>query len=345
MPIMPHAAATEDDLTARIALWGLAPDPQASDRPAGSKNRVVLARGANGDRAVVKAAYGPGPAGPAWEGSVIRALHSARCRLGLPEVIGFDAQRGILALRWIAPAETLFDYHRRTGKFEPAIARHLGRAMGILHREGLSPPASLKPGLAERADIGFVDRLVYVRPEFYARLSRPGIDLLAMIHADKGAYQALFELTRQRVTACLLHGDMKLANVLRSETSDLVLLDWELACWGDPARDVGGLVAAYVLEWLLPPAWPGVLQQGPLREFLRAMHAAYRRERGAAFPLERDFKLRATRWAGAAVLFHAYGFTHFEGRLDDRGRRLAQYALEMLSQPHRWAWELWEELP
>jgi hypothetical protein len=78
-------------------------------------------------------------------------------------------------------------------------------------------------------------------------------------------------------SASLVHGDLRWANVLAmldDEPQRLWLVDWELACLGDPAWDLGSvladLLAAAAVRWLedgeLPDVWPGA----------RAFFASYR---------------------------------------------------------------------
>jgi aminoglycoside phosphotransferase (APT) family kinase protein len=74
----------------------------------------------------------------------------------------------------------------------------------------------------------------------------------------------------------LLHGDYKLGNVIvRADGSVAAVLDWELASTGDPAADVGWLVASWAQpgdgRWLVPPAT--VAGGFPSRDEIAGMYA------------------------------------------------------------------------
>lgn len=72
------------------------------------------------------------------------------------------------------------------------------------------------------------------------------------------------------VEPCVVHGDLRLGNVIVDETGLVAVLDWELAHLGDPAEDLG---------WLCVRAWrfgntAEVAGLGSVEELLRAYHLA-----------------------------------------------------------------------
>lgn len=99
----------------------------------------------------------------------------------------------------------------------------------------------------------------------------------------------------------LVHGDLRWANVLLDRRGDrrrVWIVDWELACLGDPAWDVGSAIADVVsagVQWC-PPAseapWHAV------RPFL----AAYRRTSGLGDAGWRRLLACATRLAGIRLV-------------------------------------------
>lgn len=81
----------------------------------------------------------------------------------------------------------------------------------------------------------------------------------------------------------LIHGDFSLEQVIRRPDGDLCLIDWDSACMGDPASDIGSLLARLTLqvqEGLLPPGTPemalgNILSSYPapaLRAFCQRVH-------------------------------------------------------------------------
>lgn len=156
-----------------------------------------------------------------------------------------------------------------------------------------------------------------MRPEVYATLSHAGIALVGQVQRDGPAVLALADMARGTAPGCLLHGDLKLANLLEVKRH-AVFLDWERASWGDPARDVGALFGDLLLAGIgdFGPFWKAYL---------------------AGTPPDPDLSNRVARWAAVHLLHFAYGLTHFEGALGERGNRVLGIARGMLGDPGAWA--------
>ncbi len=78
----------------------------------------------------------------------------------------------------------------------------------------------------------------------YAWLSPAGARLLHRLRATPVARDGFATARREWRSGRLVHGDLRWANVLQSSGSGRVwLVDWELACSGDPAWDVGSMLA------------------------------------------------------------------------------------------------------
>jgi thiamine kinase-like enzyme len=337
---IPAAARVE-----RLAAWGLQREPDAPDAPVASKNANWLCRdAASGERYLVKLTPYRTDTGVAYEGRVFEALAAIGAgldgALSVPAVRGFDPDLGMLAVRW-EPAETLFLYHRRTGRYPDWLARALGRALAELHAESRrawpeAAPAHNDPFVGP----GATETLLYVTPAAYARLSRAGMAFFKDVHDDDRAYRELHALRQAPHVPCLLHGDLKHANVLRLGAGRAMLIDWEIASWGDAALDLGYLVANYAMGYLAPRFEGEAIALEALQRFLATLLGAYRHRRGRAFPVERDFPFRVMRWAAVALLLYVYTRTHYDQLYDERSSRLTAHALAFLREPHRWAWEL-----
>lgn len=90
--------------------------------------------------------------------------------------------------------------------------------------------------------------LVALEPRWgrYDWLSRPCSELLMRL-AERPALRLGFGAAASEWRAkCLVHGDLRWSNVLVASgtgSSRVLLVDWELACLGDPAWDVGSVIA------------------------------------------------------------------------------------------------------
>lgn len=153
-----------------------------------------------------------------------------RCWLASPDgsVLVLDALDGIpltTALHW--------PLHRAGQR---GVLRAYGEAVARVHAARL-PRFGQPPWM-----------LVSLEPRWgrYPWLPPECGDLLRRLAAF-APMQAAFEQARRHwKTTCLIHGDLRWANAIldeRGEQARVWLVDWELACNGDPAWDVGSMLA------------------------------------------------------------------------------------------------------
>lgn len=215
-------------------------------------------------------------------------------RAALPGAIVVDEEAALLVMDDVAGSgETSLDqlWTGTTGA-HPVFAS-LGSRLGAIHRATARlplPPAS--PPL-------ILSVLRTPRETDDAAINA----LMPRIAAVPALSAAAAEVSRAG-GLCLVHHDLKWDNIVVPATSPAtaVILDWELAGAGDPAWDLGCLVAEHLLRA------PGAL--APLDAAASAMLAAYAR---AARPSARAVEVFGRRVVLAAVL------------------RIAQLALEVAS--------------
>ncbi|MBX7099906.1 MAG: phosphotransferase [Myxococcaceae bacterium] len=344
-----RAPLTDAELDGRLHALGLERD-ESVVAPPPSKNRTLVCK-AGRKRVLVKVADGPGNVGVLREGSVLERVaplaQGSEATLLLPEVYAFDPAHGLLALHWLNGGETLHHFHRRSGDYPRPLARQVGKALGYLHRMSRSSPSRFALADAFRDESDLLDCFLRMRPDFYARLSKVGLELFGRVQADQAAtsgLQALWEQQQRETESCLLHGDLREANLLRvgrDAKAPVYFLDWELSFWGDPARDLGSLLSDYVGPFLAPEHPSEVLSQQQLAGFGRALLGSYAAQRESGFQVDDAFQERVVRWVGTSLLIAVYGISHYEQVLDDRARLLAAKALEMLASPARWPAIFW----
>jgi hypothetical protein len=327
-----------------LKRWRLAIDPSAAIAP--SKNQVLVCRDERGRRVLVKVAKQHSRRGLIREATALETLESLfeprQPLVGVPQVVAFERDLGVLAIAWIEQAETLHDFHQHDRRYSPALGYALGSALAFLHTRTRDAAGTLPDAITRYQDADYVRMFVYVTPEVYAELSPAGLAFMRRVHGHAEAYRALYELSCREDPSCLVHGDLKLANLLwtRTRPRRIVVIDWERACWGDPARDLGALLADYLVGWLSPSGVVERIAEPRLTRFVQAIWQRYVNQRGDTFPLEPDFQLRVMRWAAYALLLMTYGHTEYDGRFDEADRHLTDCALHMLACPAAWAQRL-----
>jgi len=210
----------------------------------------------------------------------LRTHHSA-LRAYLPELRIADGAAGIAVYELVAPAPRAVSSRWLQRGPTRARAAELGGALGTLHRES----APEFPWLAHDQpwplwiDAPQVDTLETMSAGFFA--------LVRAIQADANLCGSMVSIRSGWQSSAIVHGDLKWENLLPARgrpQPSLVIVDWEAAHIGDPAWDVGGIFASWLVAWLFRE--PGALQQSesalaalrrawdPLRAFWRNYRAA-----------------------------------------------------------------------
>jgi 5-methylthioribose kinase len=215
----------------------------------------------------------------------------------LPVVHGFDAEARVLILDDLGDAERL-DRALARGADVSAAAAELGAFLGRVHA------AARDPALADAFANGEMQRL-HGDHIFRLPLRPNDFPLSARVAERARALQADADLVRVADAAyaryleprgALVHGDVQAGNVLLPAGGPK-LLDAEIAHLGDPAFDVGTLLA----HLLLPAAARGAL--APALPAAEAALEAYRAAHGPGAPALAE----AARYAGLELLRRTIG--------------------------------------
>jgi aminoglycoside phosphotransferase (APT) family kinase protein len=197
------------------------------------------------------------------ETAVLRAAEAGG--VAAPRVLAcVEAPDGVVTLvTGFVEGETIARRLLRDAEYARArerLAAHLGTAMARLHRIDVDAA----PGL-ERVD------------EFV--LYREQLDELGEPHpAFELAFRWLDDHRPERHAGCIVHGDLRLGNVIVDHDGLAAVIDWELAHVGDPLQDLGwACVPAWRFGSTLPVAGVGTREQ---------LLDAYNAEAGTAYTVE-----------------------------------------------------------
>jgi serine/threonine protein kinase len=177
----------------------------------------------------------------------------------IAEAIYFDRDRSILIFNYLDDYQDLLDLYEDDRIFPPQIAAALGNAIATVHRctidsqecqdflaQNSSIPINKPPNLMRGLD--------KIYPDVFGKLTTDGLQFLRLYQLYDSLREAIAQLDRTFDACCLLHNDLKLDNILLHKdwerTPDVRIIDWELSRWGDPAFDLGKLLASYLKLWL-----------------------------------------------------------------------------------------------
>lgn len=282
----------------------------------------------------------------------------------LPRRLDYDTAHHCLVIE-LLPGSTLTEYLERLDTCPPVLSRLLGEGLAAYHAGSVfelaqqleSPESRIFPRktpwilrLHQASDAGPVTTGGTTAMVGFLR-ARP--DLSAQIE----------QLNADWRFDSLIHGDMKWDNCIvlptqqedKAQQSDtelrLYFVDWELADISDAAWDVGSLLQAYLLCWILsmeaptgtdPGQFPAYAQV-PLHRLQPAAQAlwhAYCQGRGWSDADARSQLQHAFRHAGARLLQSAYEHLMLMPQMTGQGMVMLQTAAGMLHDPDRTAAEL-----
>lgn len=290
-----------------------------------SRNPTLLCRDTAGQRVFVKAAVRGDP-GVTHERVVLAALQEIP---GVPRVL--HAGPGVLALQWLE-GRTLWDV-RRKAKQGAGPDGVIGAALAHVQILGRAAVSSF----VVRGDLA--ERLLWTSPELFASLGPASLGLFRQVQSSRRAMATLTRLLEEETAerALLSHGDLRQPNIM-VHRGQVTLVDWELCGLGDPARDLGMLLAEDVRAWLLPRDPHEVQSRAELEQHARALLDGWE---GAAvelgYPVPAGHRERVIGWTGEALLRAAYTVAHHEAHLP---QPLVEAGIEMLASPAEWSRQL-----
>ncbi|WP_138499066.1 phosphotransferase [Nostoc sp. PA-18-2419] len=186
------------------------------------------------------------------------------------EAIYFDAENSIMVFNYLTNYRDLMDFYNQDNlnSFPIKIATVVGTTLASIHRISINCQdyqdffkntdrqlSQGNPNLSRGMD--------RITPAVFGTMPADGLKFLALYQRYESLGEAIAELSNAFTPCCLTHNDLKLNNILLSlNWEELIthesllgnniirLIDWERGAWGDPANDLGTLIASYLQIWL-----------------------------------------------------------------------------------------------
>lgn len=198
-------------------------------------------------------------------------------RLLLSEAIYFDSNHAVIVFNYLTDYVDLGDFYAQRQISPVAIAASLGATLAEIHRATIDcqdyQEFLAKTDEEEETEprLDFGDELEEVTPDSFGVLSADGLKFRELYQRYESLGQAISGLNVTCEPCCLIHNDLKLNNVLlhldwqellssadrfsaapklTNHVHPVRLIDWEKWTWGDPAADLGTLIASYLKIWL-----------------------------------------------------------------------------------------------
>lgn len=183
----------------------------------------------------------------------------------MPAFITFDDETCILILEYMNLSQSLKQYiigNQENAKLQ-SYAATVGRLLASFHHAF--------NGYSCYQKISFLPKkypitLFMARPgpDIFSTISKANLQLIKMIQQDYDFWQSLGNLPLEWKAHTVIHGDMRLDNVILSsesgntESSEIRIADWEFSDIGDPAWDVGGVIQDFISFWIFSMSITGM---------------------------------------------------------------------------------------
>jgi thiamine kinase-like enzyme len=195
----------------------------------------------------------------------------------LSKPIDFNIKDSIAIFDYLTDYWDLDDFYAQEQRFPVLVAAALGATVAEVHRATLdqenyqrflncNSARSDDDSPEQVPDLLYgLERLTYKQ---LGTLSTDGLKFYELFQRYESLTQAIAELNDAYEPCCLIHNDLKFNNVLllkdwqttapvaalplvlEKQKPLIRLIDWEKWVWGDPAADLGSLIANYLKLWL-----------------------------------------------------------------------------------------------
>ncbi len=282
----------------------------------------------------------------------------------ISEVLHFNANHSIIIFNYLDNFRDLADFYAKENIFTTVIASSIASTLATVHRatfnrqeyqDFFSQNHQNYKDVPNNKGFNFASGLERITPEIFGMIPADGIKFFSLYQRYDSLGKAIAELTSSIESCCLTHNDLKLNNILLHNDWQLSnifndgiirLIDWERSAWGDPAFDLGTLIASYLQIWLSSLVVSKAIEiEEALRlamtplEHLQPSIAALTKAYFAHFPeiLQHrpDFLKRAVQFAGLALIQQIQAMIQYQKSFGNTGICMLQVAKSLLCRPEQ----------
>ncbi|MGB3640132.1 MAG: aminoglycoside phosphotransferase family protein [Rivularia sp. (in: cyanobacteria)] len=183
----------------------------------------------------------------------------------LSKALLFDKENSILIFNYRDDYQDLEDisYIEENDDSSLKIAGQIGSSLAKIHqatidRENYRLFLAKDLTTVERKP-SFIRGLKRVRPDVFRQVISENLKFFKLYQRASELRASIQSLINNYQPRCLIHNDLKFDNILLhndylhdydNSTNPIIVIDWEKFAWGDPAYDLGKLIACHLNKWL-----------------------------------------------------------------------------------------------
>lgn len=273
-------------------------------------------------------------------------------------LLHFDQENSILVRSYLSEYVELERFYQQSSIFPTEIASAIGTTLAGLHRATFNKREyrdfmSTAPAGQFRYNFyNPVQGLPSINPETFGIIPTEALQFHLLYQRYETLESAIADLAYQWQPCCLTHNDLQLNNILvhsRWQQLDnclIRLIDWEACGWGDPAFDLGTLLASYLSIWLSSLVVDPTLELEEslnlamiplevLQPSLLALIRAYLHAFPSILEHHQDFIVRVIKFAGLALIQQIQNIIQCQKSFDNRDLCKLEIAKNLLTIPEQ----------
>jgi len=177
-------------------------------------------------------------------------------------LVHYDEDNSILVRDYLGEYQGLESYYRNNLYFPPELASCMGNTLAALHRATFKRQkyrdhmATAPSGQIRYQYFNPAQGIDSLEPSIFGKVNSTGLSFYSHYQSHDFLESAIADLAASFDPCCLTHNDLKLENVLihsrnfNLDNPEVKMINWEACAWGDPAYDLGTLLASYLNIWL-----------------------------------------------------------------------------------------------
>jgi Phosphotransferase enzyme family len=282
-----------------------------------------------------------------------------------PKILHFDAEHSIIAFDYLVNYRDLDELYSKERIFPVEIATNIGSAIASIHSLTLENEncqiflASSRQmrDESEKENPVYLYGIERISPDVFSLFPSDGLRFLSLYQRYESLGDAILALKDTYQPCCLIHQDFKLNNILlhndweqrisKSQPDDVLrFIDWERSGWGDPASDLGSIIASYLQIWLgsLIVSSDTTLEESLrmaitplelLQPSLNALMIAYLKSFPEILHHQPTFVQRSVQFAGLALIQQIHAMIQYQKVFNNTGICMLQVAKSFICRPEQ----------